>query len=77
MVVAPTGAALTNMLFCRPGTKVIIFMSNHETTNFYFWSNLGAINNLDITTIAGERLFKLTDYWSVHDDYVVDADLVL
>jgi capsular polysaccharide biosynthesis protein len=36
MVVAPTGAALTNMLFCRPGTKVVIFMSNHETTNFYF-----------------------------------------
>jgi glycosyltransferase involved in cell wall biosynthesis len=77
LVVAPTGAALTNMLFCRPGTKVIIFMSNHETTNFYFWSNLGAINHLDITTIAGERLFKLTNYWSVHDDYVIDPKVLL
>jgi capsular polysaccharide biosynthesis protein len=77
LIVAPTGAALTNMLFCQPGTKVIIFMSNHETTNFYFWSNLGAINNLDVTTIAGERVFNLTDYWSVHDDYVVDTWLVL
>jgi hypothetical protein len=76
LVVAPTGAALTNMLFCRPRTKVIILMSNHEVTNFYFWSNLGAVNNLDITTIAGERLFNLTNYWSVHDDYVIDANLV-
>ena len=77
LVVAPTGAALTNMLFCRPDTKVIILMSNHEVTNSYFWSNLGAINDLDVTTIAGERLFKLTDYWSVHDDYTIDAELVL
>ena len=77
LVVAPTGAALTNMLFCQPGTKVIIFMSRHEVTNFYFWSNLGAINNLDVTIISGERLFNLTNYYSVHDDYVVDAQLIL
>lgn len=77
VIVAPTGAALTNMLYCQAGTKVIILMSNHEVTNFYFWSNLGAVNNLDVTTIVGKRLFNLTNYWSVHDDYVVDAELVL
>jgi hypothetical protein len=77
MIVAPTGAALTNMLFCQPGTKVIIFKSNHEVANYYFWSNLGAVTKLDITIIAGQRLFKLTNYWSVHDDYIVDANLVL
>lgn len=77
LIVAPTGAALTNMLFCPPGTKVIIFMSNHEVTNYYFWSNLGTVMNLDVTTIAGERLFKLTNYWSVHDDYIIDARVVL
>ena len=77
MIVAPTGAALTNMLYCQPGTKVVIFMSNHETTNYYFWSNLGAAIHLDVTIIAGERLFNLTNYWSVHDDYVVDPNAVL
>ena len=77
IVVAPTGAALTNMLFCRPGTKVLIFMSDHETSNFYFWSNLGALNNLDVTMIVGKRLFTLTGYWSVHDDYEIDPNLVL
>lgn len=77
MIVAPTGAALTNMLFCQPGTKVVIFMSNHETTNYYFWSNLGAAIHLDVTIIAGERLFNLTNYWSVHDDYLIDPNAVL
>lgn len=77
LIVAPTGAALTNMLFCRPGTKVIIFMSNHEVTNYYFWSNLGAVMKLDVTIIAGERLFSLTNYWSVHDDYSINPNILL
>lgn len=77
IVVAPTGAALTNMLFCQPRTKVIVFMSNHETTNYCFWSYLGNINNIDITTIIGERLFNLNNYHSVHDDYSVDPKILI
>ena len=77
LIVAPTGAALTNMLLCQPGTKVIVFMSDHETTNHYFWSYLGNIAGLDVTTIVGKRLFNLTNYYSVHDDYVVDSKIVL
>lgn len=76
LIVAPTGAALTNMILCQPGTKVIIFMSNHETTNHYFWSSLGNIAKLDVTTIIGERLFNLTNYYSVHDDYIIDSNIV-
>jgi hypothetical protein len=77
MIVAPTGAALTNMLFCPPGTKSIVLMSNHEVTNFYFWQELGDISNLDITIIAGKRLFKHTTYRTgVHDDFVIDVDLL-
>lgn len=77
IVLAPTGASLTNMLFCQPGTRVIIFMSNHETTNLYFWSDLGTVMDLDVTVIAGQRQFNLTNYWSVHDDYIVNTSLVL
>jgi glycosyltransferase involved in cell wall biosynthesis len=77
IIVAPSGAALTNMLFCQPGTKVLLLMSNHETTNFYFWSQLGDIAGLSTTVIAGQRLFNLTGYYSVHDDYAVDPKVVL
>jgi capsular polysaccharide biosynthesis protein len=77
LVMAPTGAALTNLLFCRPGTKVVIFMSNHDVTNFYFWENLADIVGVDLEIVVGQRLFNSTGYYSVHDDYEVDPDLVL
>ncbi len=76
IVVAPTGAALTNMLYCQPGTKAIIFMSNHEISNYYFWPQLGDIVGLDVKIIAGQRLYNLTNYWSVHDDYIIDPQIV-
>lgn len=77
IVVAPTGAALTNIIFCQPGTKIIAFMSNHDTTNYYIWSQLGEITGLQVKIIAGQRLYNLTNYYSVHDDYTLDPDLVL
>jgi len=77
VLIAPTGAALTNMLFCQPGTKVIIFMSDHESTNYYFWSHLGDIAKLDVSIILGERQFARTDKYSVHDDYAIDPNILL
>lgn len=77
IVVAPTGATLTNIMFCQPRTKVIIFMSNHESTNYYFWPNLGNVTKVNIRTIVGERLFRLTNYNSVHDDYLIDPNILI
>jgi glycosyltransferase involved in cell wall biosynthesis len=77
VVIAPTGAALTNMLFCPPGTKVIILMSNHELTNYYFWSQLAQIAGLDVKFIAGDRIFNVSSIFSVHDDYAIDPDVLL
>jgi glycosyltransferase involved in cell wall biosynthesis len=69
VIVSPTGATLTNMLFCEPGTKVFIFMSDHKISNYYFWTQLGNILNLDVRIILGQRLYNLTSYYEVHDDY--------
>ena len=77
IVVSPTGAALTNMIFCPPGTKVLVFMSNHEISNFYLWTQLGNLLGLDIAVIIGERLYNITNRYSVHDDYLIDIDLLI
>ena len=77
VIVAPTGAALTNLMFCQPGTKVFIFMSDHEATNYYLWSALGNIFELDVEIILGKRSYAVTNNYAVHDDYSIDADLVL
>lgn len=76
-VVAPTGAALTNMLFCQPGVKVVVFMSDHANTNFYMWTQLANIMGLDLQFILGKRLFNLTNTYSVHDDYELKVNEIL
>lgn len=40
MVVAPTGAALANLLFARPGCRVGVMMSTHPATPYFYWHNL-------------------------------------
>lgn len=77
IMVAPTGAVLTNMLFCQPDTKVILFMSEHPATNYYFWQNLGLAMEVDVRTVVGKRLFKFSNHLAVHDDYRVDPELVI
>lgn len=76
-IVAPTGAAITNLIFCQPGTKVIVFMSDHDISNYYLWTQLGNIFDLDISIFIGKRLYNLTNIYSVHDDYKIDLEKLL
>jgi len=75
-VVSPSGAALTNMIFCPPKTQIFAFMSDHRLSNFYLWSQLADTFDLEMKIITGERLFNLTNYYEVHDDYLVDLELI-
>ena len=76
-IVSPSGAALTNMMFCPPETKVVVLMSDHEISNYYLWTQLGDLLNLDIAVIIGERLYNQTNRYSVHDDYRIDIDALI
>ena len=73
-IVSPSGAALTNLIFCPPGTKVLVFMSDHELSNYYLWTQLGDIKGLEVTVLAGERLYNITNVYSVHDDYRINIE---
>ncbi|MEB3281098.1 MAG: tetratricopeptide repeat protein [Lyngbya sp.] len=54
VVVAPHGAGLTNLTFCKPGTKVIeIFSPGYITSLYWFLSN---ICRLEHYYLLGERL---------------------
>lgn len=75
-IIAPTGAALTNLLFCQPGTEAIIFMSNQESTNYYLWSMLGTIAGVNVKILVGERSYSVTGEYSVHDNYSIPLDLL-
>ena len=40
MVIGPTGAAMANMVFARPGCRMGIMMSTHRATPYFYWHNL-------------------------------------
>lgn len=40
MVVGPTGAAMANLIFARPGCRMGIMMSTHPATPYFYWHNL-------------------------------------
>lgn len=54
MVVGATGAAMVNMLFCRPGTRVAVMMSNHPATPYCYWHNMAAPRGVRVEYIIGE-----------------------
>jgi capsular polysaccharide biosynthesis protein len=63
-VVAPHGAGLTNLIFCRPATRVVeIFSPNYVN---YCCRNLARHNGLDYTELIGAGKRRATDL--VRDD---------
>lgn len=50
-IVAASGAALTNIIFCKPRTKVLVLYSIRDSSNFY--STLAEILNIDLQYYIG------------------------
>ena len=74
VVVAPHGAGLTNIVFCRPGTKVIeIFSPTYLPSCYWILSN---ICDLEHYYLIGELLENTDSCLPIHQDIKVDLDLL-
>ena len=76
VVVGPTGAALTNLLFCQPGSSAVVLTSNHESMNFGLFGQLAHMTGVDFQVVTGPRLYTMQNF-SMHDDYTVEVAAVL
>lgn len=72
VIVGGTGAAFTNLLWCRPGTKAVILYPDHPYNNTTFWDRIGMARQLDIRYIDGERAYAVTGIHSMHDDFTIE-----
>ena len=73
-VVMPTGAAVTNIAWCRPGTRVLIFIADHPFIQPMLWQHLGESAGVDIRYMRGPRTYSNPNLPDVHDDFAIDLD---
>lgn len=70
-IVAPTGAALSNAIFCAPGTHVNILMARHEDMIYRYWGNM--LNPIQIS--VGYVLCDIVKNrdLGIHGDFIADT----
>lgn len=67
-IVAPSGAALTNIIFCAPGTHVLVLYSIRKLTSTF--STLAAVLGLDMEFFIG----KPENLNDIHTAFTIDTD---
>ena len=73
-VITPTGAAVTNIAWCRPGTQVLILLSDHPFLQPALWQFLGESAGAEIRCMRGLRTYSNPSLPAVHSDFAVDID---
>jgi len=68
---------MSNMVWCRPGTRVLVLASDHPSHQLYFWELLGRVSGAAVTILQGPRANARDDIYSLHDDYYVDEGAVV
>lgn len=70
-IVAPSGAALANIVFCRPRTKVIVLSNTSPSRNHYIFGQIAQALNLDITYVEG-----ISTSQKLHANFVAPVPVV-
>lgn len=74
VIVGPSGAALTNILWCRGGTKVFVLHSDHPFKKYPYWDAVARVAGADIAYISGPRAYAVEGVFQVHDDFTIRLD---
>jgi hypothetical protein len=76
LIVGPSGAAMTNMLWCRPGTRVVVLHSDHPFKKYPYWDALARAAGVTVKYVAGPRAHNVQGLFEAHDDYSVPTETV-
>lgn len=73
-IIGPSGAAMVNMLWCKPGACITILHSDHPFKKYPYWDALARASEVSISYLAGPRAYNVTDMFEAHDDYTISLD---
>lgn len=71
-IVSPVGAALANMIFMPPGSRIIAMAPYYENANYYYFSNMAGVLDHELFYVLGPQK-EMGDH-PLHRDYYVDTD---
>lgn len=54
LVIGATGAAMANLIFCRPGARVAVMMSKLAETPYFYWHNMALCRGVGVEYILCE-----------------------
>ena len=76
VIFLPTGAACTNLLFCKPGTQARIFNPTHPNTNPYIFNQIANVSGVELKFLLGQRKYQLIGAYGFHDNYEIPMSLL-
>jgi capsular polysaccharide biosynthesis protein len=81
MVVGATGAAITNLAFCRPDCATIVLMPKFRHTAYWYWRRIAAAaGGGPVVHVSGEQVSRTPDPFdavAAHQDFRVEVRDVL
>lgn len=77
IIVGPSGAAMANILWCRPGTRIIVLHSDHPFKKYPYWDALARTCEAKITYLAGPRANNIMGIFEAHDDFNINSSELL
>ena len=81
MVVGATGAAMANLIFCRPDCPIVVLMPRFAQTAYWYWRHMSAAAGAGpVVHVSGPQVKVLADPWhpmALHQDFRVEAKDVL
>ena len=73
VIIAPTGAALANLIFCNKKVNLAILANDDRNMIYKYWVNLASIVGVKVTYITGK---SQQFFGGIHRDFYIDLNSI-
>lgn len=75
IVVGATGAAMANLIFCKPTAKIIIMISDYRYISYWYWQNMACAVGNKVTYVFGKCVSSNAPLY--HSDFTIGVSDLL